>query len=216
MNFGASYRNLEHSPLWTEEFGITINSKTATGRALVRLPSGLRMFCSGDAYAGWLAKHVLPLVYPFPRITLSYVLMVDDATAQCAQVVETDSKITDAAGYTYDLSAQWNLAEGWMFQVDDGAGHWVDTGIQIAPLAAYTELTVEIDYELDYVNRVSAIAAVVVNSKEYPAPATLGKIPAKAVGWGPSKIVTQLQQCINGQPGAYSIEFADINYDLSE
>lgn len=215
MQITASITNLETLDGWSKVVGPSINPTAPDGYEIVQVPGGLKLFCCGPKYSGWLAKHVSPLVYPFTEITFRYTLTIDDATLACAQVIETDTKITDAAGYTYDLSAQWNLAENWMFQVDSAEGHWTDTGIQISALTPNTPVDVSIAYKLDYAAKTSSIGWVSVGSKVYPVPAALGGIAAKQVGWGPSGVVTQLQQCINGKEGAYALTFSSIEYDFA-
>jgi len=215
MLLSASITSLEKLDGWSKVVGPSINPTSPNGYEIVPVPGGLKLFCCGPKYSGWLAKHVAPLVYPFQNVWMAYTLTIDDATLVCAQVIETDTKITDADGFTYDLSAQWNLAENWMFQVDTVDGHWIDTGIQIQALKPGVPAAMSIGYKLDYKNKVSSVVCVVVDGKQYTVPAGLGGIPAKQSGWGPNGVVTQLQQCINGQEGAYAVTFSSIRYDFA-
>jgi hypothetical protein len=218
MSLACTITNLESSTGWTKNVGPTINPVSPSGYDFVQIPDGIRLYCCGPAYSGWLAKNVSSLLYPFPTISFLYSFQIDDATLQCGQVIETDSKITDAAGNTYDLSAQWNLNEGWMFQIDNAAGSWTDTGIKIGTIPTPNMwVPVQIDYALDFVGLTSSVLAVTVNKVKTLVSPSLQKIPAKKQGWAPSQIVTQLQQVINGTPGggAYSVKFGSVGYTMS-
>ena len=204
--------NLELSAGWTENVGSTINPVAPSGYAPVQTAGQLRLYCCGAAYAGWLAKFVNPLWSLFTTISLQYALSIDDCTAEVAQVIETDTKVTDSAGWTYDLSAQFNIAEGWMFQIGNP---WKDTGIIVSPPASNVWTPVQIDYALNYAARTSSVLAVTVAGKKYLVPTTMQNVPAGQVGWTPNQIVTQLQQCIGAQSSAYSVAFKNINYLLS-
>jgi hypothetical protein len=214
MPYEFNATDLDQEQGWTKQWSPDINPKEATGYDFVQLPDGLRLYCTGPKYGGWLCRYVLPLVYPFTRISFSYNLMIDDATAQQAQIIETDSKITDAAGWTYDLSAQWNIQKGWMFQIDDKDWQWTDTGIKIVPPKANEWTAISIEYLLDYANHTSSIDTVTVDGKLFTVPESLQRIPAKQVGWQPSTIVLQLQQCNNALEGAHSQKFGKISYQM--
>lgn len=207
--------NLELQPGWQKLTGPTINPKVPDGYYPVQLPSALRLFCVGSAYSGWLAKQVNPLLTPaagaFTTVLFSYLLTVDSVTASNGQVVETDTKITDPNGWTADLSFQWNILEKWRAQVVPPAGSgWVDTAVALLTLPQPgVPVPVTIQAKLDHVNHVSTIVSV--NGTATNA----AQIPMRQAGWTPNQIVTQLQQCISGVAyGAYSVEFAGINYSL--
>jgi hypothetical protein len=205
---------------WTPEVGLDINDPIADNYRIVQTNDALSLvMCSSPSYSGWLAKQVSPLVVAARKIRFQYTLMIDDATVECGQVAETDSKITDSEGYTYDLSAQWEMvkaAPGWMFQIDNADWTWTDTGIVIPAAAPYEQLEIEIESALDYEQKVSAVKAVCVNSKRYEVPEGLWWIPAKQCGWAPSEIVSQMQQCNRGEPGGYTLRFWRIGYALED
>jgi hypothetical protein len=212
--FECNISSMETASGWSREWSPDINDVKPDGYNFVQTPNGIRLYCAGSPYAGWLAKFVSTLIYPFPKISFIYQLVIDDATTKQAQIIETDSKITDASGWTYDFSAQWNIQEGWMFQVDNTNWTWTDTGIKIPP-TVNEPLPVKIDYLLDYTNHTSSIAAVTAGGTTYNVPSSLQGIPAKQVGWLPSSIVVQLQQCNNHLAGAHSQGFRQINYAMS-
>jgi hypothetical protein len=213
MGLSGNITSIDTAPGWTRNWSKDINPVQPEGYYPIQLPDGIRLYCAGPAYAGWLAKHVDPLIYPFTKISFNYQLTIDDATQQQAQVVETDAKITDASGWTYDFSAQWNIAEGWMFQVATAAGLWIDTGFRLAvPPQANIAMPFKIDYALDYTNHLSSVLGVMAGTTYFSLPSNLQKIAAKQVGWQPSSIVTQLQQCNNGLPGAHSWKISQAGY----
>jgi hypothetical protein len=141
--------------------------------------------------------------------------MIDDATPVIAQVIETDAKITDCMGWTYDLSAQFNIARDWLFQVDDEQWTWMDTNVTIPPLEPLQPAQVLIEYELDYAAHKSAILAIEVDDRCYRLDPVLW-IPARQIGWDKSEIVTQLQQVNNAFPGGYGLRFSKIGYRLHQ
>lgn len=192
---------------WTPVTGPTINPITANGFAAVNLPDGLSLYCCGPAYSGWLAHRIDPLVSEFANVQFSYAVTPDEATNVCAQVIEADFKITDSAGWTYDGSGQWNIAEGWEYQVGNP---WVDTGVKVNPFSGPTAVIVRAI--IDYAAHTLTFKSVSANAQTSKLSAV---IPAQQIGWQPSTIVTQLQQCINGNPGAYGLKFAGIGYELS-
>lgn len=214
MTIKATIQSIDQQTGWETAIGSDINPVAPTGYAFVQLSDGIRLYECGAAYAGWLAKHVDPLLYSFPKISLSYWLMIDDATEQQAQIIETDAKITSADGWTYDFSAQWNIQEGWMFQVVKEDGSWVDTGIKVTPPSPNAWWPVQIDYAIDYANHRSSVLGVTAGGTHYDVPENLQKISAKQLGWQPSSILTQLQQCNNALAGAHSEKFGQISYGM--
>lgn len=162
--------------------------------------NGLQIFCGGKAYAGALAKGVSPLPAQSTTIIFKYIVTVDGSVAY-AQVIETDTKLTDAAGWTYDGSLQWNIAEGWMLQIGNP---WKDTGVKI-PLNP-GENNIVIQYALDYMAH--TITVVSVNGQALNQPA----IPATQIGWDKSEIVAQLQLCLAAAGGTYSLLFNAMSY----
>jgi hypothetical protein len=151
------------------------------------------------------------------KIVFNYRMMTDSATRGCAQVAETDAKITDSEGWTYDLSAQWEMqknAPDWTFQVDDESWSWTDSGIIVPPPRPYQPREYSIDYRLDYANKQSAIAGVTVNGqvRRIPSPRY---IPARQEGWEKKQIVSQLQQCNNYRGGGYVLRFTDVGYTFA-
>lgn len=209
--FQCTISKLEQESGWTKNVGPTINPIAPTAYEFVQEPDGLRMYCIGPAYAGWLLKHVDPFPVAFTKLVFRHTLNIDDATLQDGQVSETDWKATDADGWTRDGSFQINFAKGRMTQVNNP---WTDTGVAIPSpdLVPGQPLSIEKHWTLNYVTPGATLDALIVNGTPYPIGIT---IPAQKLGWAPNQLVTQLQQCIAGQPGAYSLKFSDIGYDLS-
>jgi hypothetical protein len=215
--------NLENAN-WEAHVGPDINDPPADAYHIVQYNQALSLtMCSAKPYSGWLAKHVEPLYIEAGIFRFKFTLMIDDATLACAQVAETDVKITDDDSYTYDFSAQLNLAKGWLFQVDqyienpDGTWKWTwaDTNVQIPALKPYWEYHFEIEHLADYTKKSSAISALIVDGKRYDIVPQIW-IPAKKVGWAPGEAVFQLQQCNNASPGGYTLRFNDIGYVFDE
>lgn len=192
---------LEAGP-WTSQSGPSINPTPPTSFVIEQLPGELLIANAGPKFAGALAKQSNPLPWPTRLITFGYAVKFGDDIA-FAQVIETDAKITDAAGWTYDGSFQWNVASGWMAQI---GSPWLDTGVKI-PLAPDQWNRVAIVYQLDYVAH--TLTVVSVNGQAISLPA----VAAKQLGWGVREIVTQLQLCTNGQGGAYTARFQAVGYE---
>ena len=200
--------NLENA-LWTDEWSTSINPVQATAYGHVATPEGLVLqMCSNVPYGGWLCKQVSPLYKQSQQITLAYTLAIDSATPLCAQVVETDMKLTDAEGWTYDGSLQFNIAERWMIHTGDP---WKDTGIRI-PLTPNKNTIVEIAYHLDYALKTLTYESITVDLESVGLNITL---PAHKMGWAPNQIVTQIQQCNNNAKGGYSLRFPNIEYRMA-
>jgi hypothetical protein len=203
---------------WSAEVGLDINDPIATDYRIVQVNGAISLvMCNSIPYAGWLAKQVSPLIYPAERIDFCYSMMTDDATLACAQVAETDAKITDKDGWTYDLSAQWEMskvAPDWMFQIDHEGWSWTDSGIMVPAATPYVERDHVIEYAIDYVNHKSAVLGESIDGERCAVPENLHWISARQEGWQPETIVTQLQQCNNGQPGGYTLRFTKVGYVL--
>lgn len=198
---------------WTDEWNTSINPIQATSYFHLATPQGLLLqMCSNVAYGGWLAKNVVPLPAQTATVTFQYQITIDPATPISAQVIETDMKLTDAAGYTYDGSFQFNIAAGWKVQV---SGPWQDTGVSILPFAVGATYTVTIAYALDYVAHTITFVSLTVASATVSNNYVINKTFAAAqVGWGKNQIVTQLQQCANAHPSGYTLLFPNLGYTL--
>jgi hypothetical protein len=193
---------------WTAEVGPTINDPVAENYKIVQQGDAISLvMCSSLPYSGWLAKQVAKWPCMASKIIFRYTMMIDDATLTCAQVAETDAKFTDSDGYTYDGSAQWNIAKGWMFQIGNP---WTDTGVTIEPFKPYVPQQVTIEYDIDYTGKAISIVAVTTHGERHILDSK--PIPAVKEGWAPSEIVTQLQQCNTGSPGGYTLRFTKIGY----
>jgi hypothetical protein len=180
--------------VWTVEWSPSINPVKPDYFDHALNPDGSReVFCVGKAFAGALIKNTATLLYPCTNICMSFGVKFGQSLVKAGRVIETDMKITDADGWTYDGSFQFNISEDWMTQTFNP---WVDTGTK-QPLVAEKWNPVVINYKLDYVNRTIAINDGAAR-------------PASKVGWTPKQIVSQLQLCTNG--GFYSVTFSSLMY----
>jgi hypothetical protein len=205
--------NLE-SDAWSVVTGPTINPISPIAQSVITTSDELRLYTIGEAYAGWLAKHVAPLLTPSALITFSYLINPDSSATFNAQALETDTRLTDASGWTYNGSCQLNLAEGGMWQVPNPTtGEWFDIGVRTGPLPANTWTPVTITYSLDYSARLISIVNIQVSGTTHPIPVPQ-KLPAKLLGWTASQVVTQLQPCLNSRGGAFSVGFKGIQYQF--
>jgi hypothetical protein len=197
--------------LWTEEVGKDINPEIPDGYNVMQVPGAVVLYCcSKKPYAGWLAKHVETLPVQWANIEFSYVLTVDAAT-QFAQVAETDTKVTDAAGWTYPGDGQFNISKGWLFQVGNP---WVDTNVRIPPPRPGIPTRITIAYKLDYTAHTLKVVSVAANGVAQEVNTPLRA--ATQVGWARSEIVTQFQQCTGAKGGAYSLTFLGCAYRLCQ
>ena len=105
-------------------------------------------------------------------------------------------------------------APGWMFQVDNAQWTWTDTGVVVPAASPYRPRQYVIDSVLDYERRQSAIVAVTVDEERRDL-SVVEYVPARQEGWAPMEIVTQLQQCVGGGAGGYTLRFANVGYDFS-
>lgn len=197
-NISWKVSGIEQGPfeyVWTPE----INPVEPERFDIQQISDGVQLFCAGKAYAGALAKHVIRIP-AVPHIEFKYSVTLDESISR-AQVIETDMKLTDAFGWTYDGSLQFNIADDWMVQVGDP---WVDTGYRFKLFPGAN--TVIIDYELDFANH--ALKVPYINGIALGAPA----IAARQLGWESSTLVTQLQLCTNALGGIYDLVFREISY----
>jgi hypothetical protein len=186
---------------WGKAQGPSINPVAPTAFQCELVPSGLRVSVEGPAYAGALVNNAAELPYQSQHISFKFKFKFDEAVVY-GQVSETDMKLTDANGWTYDGSFQLDRSRGWMAQVNNP---WVDTGFKV-PVVQDQWNQMQIDYLLDYAAH--TITIVAVNGTAITQP----PIPAKQVGWDKRKIVTQLQLCTSGQEGEYAITYSAIGY----
>ena len=208
----ATLSGIEAGP-WTSVTGPSINPQAADWYDAQALPASVLLsMYSSKPYGAVLWKNVQPLPWQAANITLCYSLRTDTATGIYGQVCETDMKITDAVGWTYDGSFQWNIAAGWQAQVGNP---WFNLGFQIpAPIPGLWDDSIRIHYQIDYAAHTIAVVGVDAAGTSY-VPTKVTPIAAKQAGWAPSQIVTQLQLCNNAKPGAYSLEFGKIGYVFS-
>lgn len=191
---------MENEP-WTYNWSTDINPVKPDRFDIQPTPEGLQIFCAGPKYAGALASQVNPLKIESTKFAFKYRVTLDPSIAY-GQVIETDTKFTDAAGWTYNGSLQWVIVNGWMIQIDLFQS---DTGVKI-PLSQGAN-DVEIVYKLDY--SAHTIEVVSVNGT----PLNQAPIPAAQIGWQASTIVTQLQLCLGANGGAYDLLFSNIGYE---
>jgi hypothetical protein len=154
-----------------------------------------------NPFAGALAKTSLPWLAGMqtPNVSASYQFKFDDSV-NYGQVVETDWKFTDANGWTYDGSFQWNIASGWIAQF---GSPWVNAGFT----GKFTQglwNQVSVQYKIDYANH--TIQIVAINGT----PVTCAPVPAKQIGWGKNEAVGQFQLCTASKGGAYEVQFTGI------
>lgn len=198
-NIGWTITGIESGTLTTNQ-GPDINSVDPDKFLVQQGSYGAQIFCIGKPYAGALAAAVNPLVLQSPTITFKYTVTLDASIAN-AQVIETDTKVTDAAGWTYDGSLQFNIIEGWMIQLSNP---WGDTGIKLALKQGANPVTIV--YALDYTGHtitVKSVNGISLGAK---------LLPAQQIGWQKSSIVTQLQLCLGAAGGAYDLIFNGISY----
>jgi hypothetical protein len=196
------------SGTWTVETGPLINEPAATHCVIAKSADALSLvMCEPEIpYAGWLAKHVQNIPnFPAKELCFSYNLLIDYATTVFAQVIETDVKATNKAGYTYDMSFQINIAKGWMLQVGNP---WIDTGIQIKPLVPCVLSDVMLEFNLDVANARSKLVLASFDGISYEIPEIW--IPAMKEGWEANQLVFQLQQVTNSKAGGYTLNFRDL------
>lgn len=186
---------------WTAQTGPSINPAAPTVFLPQQTPGEVAILCAGGAFGGALAKqsNVLPGQSKF--ITFRYQVRFGPDIA-FGQVIETDTKFTDAAGWTYDGSFQWNVARGWLAQVNNP---WVDTPLK-QPLVADQWNDVVVVYQIDYVAH--KLTVVSVNGQ-----AVNAVVPAKQANWTKGQIVTQLQLCTTAAAGGYTVRFQGISYE---
>jgi hypothetical protein len=190
------------SGIWTNEWDTSINPAKPAAFVIQQLPGEILLTCAGGPkFAGALAKHVEKLPLQSTSITFAFAVRFSVDIA-FGQVLETDMKLTDAAGWTYDGSFQLNLAEDWMGQIGNP---WIDIGLRF-PLVPDQWNLMSIDYQIDYAAH--TLKVVAVNGQ----PVNKAAIPAKLAGWAKGELVTQLQLCTTASAGAYTARFSQIRY----
>jgi hypothetical protein len=200
---------------WTDEWDTSINLIEATAYGHLGTPEGLllQMYhegsdATGDGYGGWLCKNVCRPPLLTKTMVFEYIVVIDDATLQSAQVIETDHKTTDAAGWTYDGSLQFNIADNWMVEI---SAPWKKTGIRVPAPTPGVPMQVSILYTQDYAAHTITFVSITVDGAESAIGLTYN---AQQVGWAPGEIVTQLQQCNRSIPGGYTLKFPRVGYLL--
>ncbi len=193
----------KESDVWTYQWDKSINPQEAITYAIQPVDDGLDIVCAGPPFSGALAKHVGRLPYPSTRIVSSYTFRFG-SNIKYGQVVEFDRKFTDAHGWTYNGSTQWNIAQGWEFQI----GNWTNTGI-FGEFVQDAWNAVEIEQALDYTAHTLTFVSVAVNGIK-STPINQAPIPATQEGWDINQIVLQAQLCTGEKGGAYGVRFVGI------
>lgn len=182
----------------------SVNPTPPTSFLVELAPDGLHTYLAGPAYSGALWKLVRPSLPTTGRLTLSFDWQPDAALLALAQACEFDCRPTDAAGNTYPMDSQLNLAEGAgsgtaMLQVWNGGltGKWTDTGLKIAlpPAAQWTTLT--FNYAFDQTHLTCSVVSLTVGTgasvQTYVVPGQLQSQPVERLGWQPGQTVIQKQ-----------------------
>lgn len=218
-----------HNLSWTSNISTSINpvladailSQNLTGQSLQV------SMISSKAYGGGLVSlnQPVPMINgaPLPYLKMYWKINPSVEAAALARCYECDAKIIFPAAPNsstqiqneYDGSAQLNLAEGGMWQIDDATPTWVDTGYKPGPFPAGVWTPFTIVYKLDYTAKtLSVISIAQGNNAAYAIPATLQNIAAHNSNWAmyvnniPEPLLKiQIQLDCNTTPGAFSAEY---------
>lgn len=211
MSITAQITKLEQGP-WTPQVGQDINPVPADwyphAPALNADGSAsFQMYCS-KPYGGVLFKQSNPLLFKPATITTSYNLRPWGSLFSFGQVIETDLKITDEAGFTFPGDFQWNIAEGWMAQTGNP---WFDLGVKIPPPPPCEWTGFALTRSFDWVKRTVTLSGLVAAGVAYTP--KLVAIPAVNVGWKNfMQMVDQVQLCNNANPGAYGFDLIEMGH----
>ncbi len=205
---------LEAGP-WAQQSGPSINPVTADWGDAQSLSDGsfVLSIWSSKPYGARLWNQVNKLLFKSTSVVSSYSFKVTATTKLYGQVIETDTKFTDDAGWTYPGDFQWNIGEGWAAQ---SGNPWFDLGIKMPEPVNGQEVKVSIHRIIDYKAHIITTTQVDVDGINYK-PTTLIAIPAKQMSpvWASMEIVDQLQMCTNRLVGGYSVGFNYMGHVLS-
>ena len=173
---------------------------------------GMRVYCAGTAGAAVLYQHVANIPGGTAPSALSYSFSLTPDDSPDARIFEKDTRMTDAAGWTYpgDFQLVYSGAQGWEVMIGDITGAWHPTGIFVKSLPVFVPCPIKIGYAYDLVNHDSTITSIYINNA--PLQITPVAYPAKQMGWDPSQIVTQCQMGLGANGGEMSALYKGMRY----
>lgn len=208
--------NLERSTKWKPNTGPSIGGVAPSDFGTVLTPDaacGWRLFyvtgVSGQ-YCDWLAGLQRPWMANNGFMTLAYDIIVDVNSLTVAQAIETDTRISDSAGYNYNCSLQINYATG-VLQISNASGAWASTPFTPGKYLPNIIHHVEIRYQFDTTKHISSVLSVAIDDSFYAIPLTMQDIVATKKGWTPGPLL-QIQQDTNQSGGSFAMWMKGIEY----
>jgi hypothetical protein len=202
--------------VWTPVTGPSVAPQVPEGYRPINEPDGVRFYIIGALpYAGWLAKHsvpLLPIAAPF-GVTLNFNLNPDDAAALKGQAWEFDLMYSDQNGNVGNGSGQLNIAEGGKWQIVVG-GAWVDVPGFTPIIPPPNVITpVQVKYIFDPVKEITSVTQVMVGTSSATVPVSMQNQPfiKMTPPWGLNLLIAQVQQDVIATGGAYSFKIATGN-----
>lgn len=226
--------NLEQQT-WTPRIDSTVNPVLADAIEAVNETDRLRVYiASAKQYGGGLValQIPVPLINGQPPSNLCVTWGVNPS-ADCVAMnrcYELDAKLvwppapntTTQVQNVYDGSAQLNLAEGGMWQVDGPTHTWQDTGFKSGPLAAGAWTKIVVDYVFDFTAKTCSVATIAVTPAGAAGAATAAvgaiaaptKVPAIESNWAmyvnnvaQPLLLLQIQLDVNVANAAYNCDY---------
>lgn len=176
-------RDLEQSPLWSAKIGPAYNPVASTVYGTKLLAGSAReFFHEAPPMGGFLSGlNNLPLppnwvrgtVIHRARILFDGSIVDGEARIAC----EFDNRIADGRGNNFNFSNQINIAEGWMWQVDNQTGRWTNS-VKIPALAPLEWHSIAFESAIDMEALTLAFKSLVIDGVPYTAPASLSNLTA--------------------------------------
>jgi hypothetical protein len=195
---------------WESHVGANIGGIQPTSYGTRLLPGAREFFTVGGKYADWLAAVHRPICPNAGYLTLTFELMTDAACPVVAQALEFDTRIS-LAGMNYNLSSQFNYAEGGAFQITDKSGSWIDSGWKPGKFTPYIWYPITLAYEFDVAKKAYSYLSAGIGPGAFQIPKQLQGVPAVALAWADSCSL-QVQQDLAGAGGGYSIFTRNMTY----
>lgn len=208
--------NLERSSQWKPNTGQSIGGIAPSSYGTFLVPDaadGWRVFYTtgiAGQYCDWLAALQRPWMTNNGLLTLAYDIIVDVNSLTVAQAIETDTRISDLAGYNYNCSMQINYATG-VLQLSNASGAWASTPFAPGKYVPNIIHHVEARYQFDTTKHVSSVLSAAIDDEFYAIPSAMQNIAATKKGWAPGPLL-QVQQDTNIAGGSFAMYMRRIEY----
>lgn len=218
----TTLNNASVNPIMADNLMSTVVEQSAS-IVIPLLKTPALKFTNSSSKASGGGMIYLHLPWPSMGSTLQYIgldfeALISSGDFPLLRCLECDLKIAAVGASSSsisipniaDLSAQLNMAEGGMWQIDNAAQEWTDTGIKNDLITPDQWFSVSLRHWVDF----SAGKFSVQSIQDTDTPSSMQSLPLLSSNWQPV-IAVQLQTEVL-TPGGLSVLYRDITVTLSD